>query len=52
VRTILAAPPDRAAIRRYAERHGWQETTEGLCRLFEGIVGAQDGPHTPGGGQR
>jgi glycosyltransferase involved in cell wall biosynthesis len=52
VRTILAAPPDRAAIHRYAERHGGQETTEGLCHLFEGIVGAQGGPHTPGGGQR
>lgn len=37
-RALLAAPPDRAATRRYAERFSWDETATGLKRLFESIV--------------
>lgn len=36
---LLAAPPDRAATRRYAERFSWDETTHGQERLFGSLVG-------------
>jgi glycosyltransferase involved in cell wall biosynthesis len=39
VRALLAAPPDRAATRAYAERFGWEETTLGQLALFRRIVG-------------
>jgi teichuronic acid biosynthesis glycosyltransferase TuaC len=38
-RALLAAPPDRAATRRYAERFGWDDTARGLLALFESVVG-------------
>lgn len=38
VRDILAAPPDRAATRRYAEAFGWQSTTAGQIDLFKCTV--------------
>lgn len=37
VRDLLAAPPDRAATRLYAERFDWQSTTEGQIALFREI---------------
>ena len=37
-RQLAAAPPDRAATRRYAERFGWQETTEGQLRVFRAVL--------------
>jgi glycosyltransferase involved in cell wall biosynthesis len=37
IRTSLAAPPDRAATRRYAEQFDWQSTTEGQVALFRDI---------------
>jgi teichuronic acid biosynthesis glycosyltransferase TuaC len=33
-RALLAHPPERAATRRYAERFGWQPTTDGQLALF------------------
>jgi glycosyltransferase involved in cell wall biosynthesis len=38
VTELLAAPPDRAATRAYAERFGWDETTNRQLELFEKIV--------------
>ena len=40
VREMLAAPSDRAATRAYAERYGWDETTESQLALFDEIVRA------------
>jgi glycosyltransferase involved in cell wall biosynthesis len=37
IRTILAAPPHRAATRRYAEAYSWEETTAGQLALFKSI---------------
>jgi glycosyltransferase involved in cell wall biosynthesis len=34
VRDLIAAPPTRAATRRYAEKFDWQSTTEGQIELF------------------
>jgi glycosyltransferase involved in cell wall biosynthesis len=39
VRTLFAAPPDRAATRGYAERFGWEETTRGQLALFRDVLG-------------
>jgi teichuronic acid biosynthesis glycosyltransferase TuaC len=38
VRDFLAAPPPRAATRRYAEQFDWQSTTEGQIALFREIL--------------
>ncbi len=38
VRRLFAAPPDRAAVRRYAEGFSWDETARGLKSLFAGVV--------------
>ncbi|GIX21529.1 MAG: glycosyl transferase family 1 [Gammaproteobacteria bacterium] len=38
VRALAAAPPPRAATRAWAERFGWQDTADGLRRLFGAIV--------------
>ena len=35
---LLAAPPDRAATRRYAERFSWDATAAGLRKLFEEVA--------------
>lgn len=40
VRSLLAAPPTRAATRAYAEGFSWQETTEGQIALFSRITGS------------
>ena len=37
LRTVFAAPPDRAATRRFAERYGWDETSRGQEQLFESL---------------
>ncbi|MFT8245497.1 glycosyltransferase family 4 protein [Roseomonas sp. BN140053] len=39
VRELLAAPPDRAATRRYAEAFGWDDTTAGQLALFRRVLG-------------
>ncbi len=39
VRDLLAAPPDRAATRRYAEGFGWEETSAGQCAVFARVLG-------------
>jgi glycosyltransferase involved in cell wall biosynthesis len=36
---LIAAPPARAATRRYAEKFDWQSTTEGQIKLFREICG-------------
>ena len=38
VRTLFAAPPDRAATRAYAARFSWDETTDGQLRLFRRVL--------------
>ncbi len=38
VRQLLAHYPDRAATRRYAERFGWRETSDGQMALFRSLV--------------
>ncbi len=38
-RALLASPPDRAATRAYAERHGWAETSAGQLALFRRVLG-------------
>lgn len=38
VRALLAAPPDRAATRAYAERFGWAETTAGQLAVFRDVL--------------
>ncbi|HEX3523883.1 MAG TPA: glycosyltransferase, partial [Stellaceae bacterium] len=38
IREILAAPPSRAATRRYAEQFDWQSTTDGQIALFQEIL--------------
>jgi teichuronic acid biosynthesis glycosyltransferase TuaC len=37
LRGLLAALPDRAATRRYAERFSWDETTRGQERIFRAL---------------
>ena len=37
-RTLFADPPNRAATRAYAERFGWDETTEGQLRVFHSVL--------------
>ena len=37
-KTVFATPPDRAATRAYAERFGWDETTEGQVRVFRSVL--------------
>jgi glycosyltransferase involved in cell wall biosynthesis len=41
VRRLFAAPPDRAATRRYAEGHDWEATTRGQLDLFATIAPAR-----------
>jgi glycosyltransferase involved in cell wall biosynthesis len=42
VKSLFAAPPDRAATRAYAEKFGWDETTRGQIRLFQEILARAD----------
>ena len=42
-RCLFANPPDRAATRAYAERFGWDETTEGQLQVFRSVL-AQRSP--------
>ncbi len=41
VRDRLAEPPGREATRAYAERFGWQETTDGQIALFRRVIAAK-----------
>ncbi|MCR0985109.1 glycosyltransferase family 4 protein [Roseomonas populi] len=43
VRRLLAAPPDRAATRAYAEGFGWEETTAGQMQVFRRVLAARAG---------
>ncbi|MBY0422090.1 MAG: glycosyltransferase, partial [Parvularculaceae bacterium] len=38
VDALLKAPPPREAVRQYAERHSWDETSERLDSLFRAVV--------------
>ncbi len=40
VDALLAAAPERAATRAYAERFGWDETTAGQVELFRRVISA------------
>jgi len=44
VRRLRAAPRDRAATRRYAERFSWEATTQGQLDLFHRILAARRSP--------
>ncbi len=44
VRALLAAPPDRAATRRYAEGFGWDPTTAGQLALFRRLIARNAAP--------
>ena len=41
VQRLLRTYPDRGTTRRYAEAFGWDETTRGQLRVFEGVLGAR-----------
>jgi len=41
VAALAAEPPDRARVRAYAERFGWEETTHGQIALFERVLAAR-----------
>ncbi len=43
IRALLADPPPRAATRGYAERFGWEPTTQGQLALFEEVLAARTG---------
>ncbi len=43
VNDLLAAPPDRAGTRAYAEGFGWDETSAGVLRVFKGVLPAASG---------
>ena len=38
VRRLFATPPDRAATRAFAERFGWDETSQGQLRIFRKVI--------------
>jgi glycosyltransferase involved in cell wall biosynthesis len=38
VRRLLAAPPERAKTRQYAERFSWDDTTAGQLRVFRSVL--------------
>jgi teichuronic acid biosynthesis glycosyltransferase TuaC len=40
---LLAAPPDRAATRAYAERYSWDDTTAGQLALFRSVIRPEPG---------
>jgi teichuronic acid biosynthesis glycosyltransferase TuaC len=44
VHALRAAPPDRAATRRYAERFSWDDTTAGQLSLFRRILAKEGAP--------
>jgi teichuronic acid biosynthesis glycosyltransferase TuaC len=48
IRDLLAAPPPRAATRRYAEQFDWQSTTAGQIALFREILERRVNPRSPG----
>lgn len=39
IESLIAAYPSREAVRRYAERFGWAETTRGQLEIFSAIAG-------------
>jgi glycosyltransferase involved in cell wall biosynthesis len=47
VKALRAAPPERAATRRYAELFSWDATTEGQLRLFSDILQGRSTPPWP-----
>jgi teichuronic acid biosynthesis glycosyltransferase TuaC len=42
IRRVLGAPPARDATRAYAERFGWDETTQGQLALFRRVLGCHE----------
>lgn len=46
IRATLASPPDRAATRRHAERHGWEETAQSTARIFTRLASRHAGLRT------
>ncbi|MFO1056647.1 MAG: glycosyltransferase family 4 protein [Dongiaceae bacterium] len=45
---LLAAPPPRAATRAYAERFGWEATTQAQLELFRAVAAAPPAGAPPG----
>jgi teichuronic acid biosynthesis glycosyltransferase TuaC len=44
VTSLLARPPSREAVRAYAERFSWDETTAGQIALFDEVLRGSGGP--------
>ena len=47
IRDLLAAPPDRAATRRYAEGFSWDATVAGQLDLYRGVAAAHRATRSP-----
>ncbi len=43
LRQLMRNYPDRSLTRRYAERFGWRDTTQGQLDLFSRVIGARGG---------
>jgi glycosyltransferase involved in cell wall biosynthesis len=52
VRNLLESPPDRAAVRGYAETFGWDRTSDGQFRIFRDAAGAGAAESRNLGGRR
>ena len=39
IKTLLASPPCRAETRGYAERYSWDDTTNGMAKIFSALAG-------------
>ncbi len=46
IRSLLTVAPERAATRRYAERFGWEPTSQGQLTLFRAML-ARRAAHVP-----
>ncbi|MBL8737193.1 MAG: glycosyltransferase [Planctomycetes bacterium] len=47
----LATPPDRAAVRAFAERYGWDEPVQLLVAVFRRALASANGSRPAGGGR-
>ena len=47
----LASPPDRAAVRAFAERYGWDEPVQLLVDVFQRALGSAEARRMAHGGR-
>ena len=45
IRRLLANPPDRSDTRAYAEKFGWQPTSDGQRSMFQEVLDRTDRAH-------